>query len=77
MPVSTCRAPRRPKSVPLETDALYACPSCGEENAVGVDPTAGRRQRILEDCPVCCRPLVIDVMVDHDGDAVVAHVERE
>jgi hypothetical protein len=63
--------------VPLETDALYSCPSCAEQNAVGIDPTAGRRQRILEDCPVCCRPLVIDVIVGRDGDAIVQHVERE
>ena len=63
--------------MPLETDALYACPSCGEENAVGVDPTAGRRQTLVEDCPVCCRPLVFTVLVDHEGAATVENVERE
>ncbi len=63
--------------MPLETDALYACPSCGEENALGVDPTAGHRQTLVEDCPVCCRPLVFTVVVDRDGDALVASVERE
>jgi hypothetical protein len=63
--------------MPLETDALYARPSCGEENAVGIDPTAGRRQCLVEDCPVCCRPLVFTVVVDADGDATVERVERE
>jgi hypothetical protein len=63
--------------MPLETDALYACPSCGEENAVGIDPTAGKRQHFVEDCPVCCRPLVFTVFVDPDGDAIVERVERE
>jgi hypothetical protein len=63
--------------MPLETDALYTCPSCGEQNALGVDPTAGRRQTVLEDCPVCCRPLVFSVLIDPDGDAVVDRVERE
>ena len=63
--------------MPLESDALYACPSCGEENAVGVDPTAGRRQRLVEDCPVCCRPLVFTIVVDADGDVLVERVERE
>ncbi|HTD37817.1 MAG TPA: CPXCG motif-containing cysteine-rich protein [Candidatus Limnocylindrales bacterium] len=63
--------------MPLETDALYTCPSCGEQNALGVDPTGGRRQRLLEDCPVCCRPLVFSVVVDPEGDAVVERVERE
>ena len=63
--------------MPLETDAGYTCPSCGEQNALGVDPTAGRRQTLGEDCPVCCRPLVFSVLVDRDGDAFVQHVERE
>ena len=63
--------------MPLETDAVYVCPSCGETNALGIDPTAGRRQRLIEDCPVCCRPLVFTVVVDAEGDAVVEQVERE
>lgn len=63
--------------MPLDLDVLYTCPSCGEENAVGVDPTGGRRQRILEDCPVCCRPLVFDIVIDHEGDATIERVERE
>jgi hypothetical protein len=63
--------------VPLENDLLYACPSCGEENAIGIDQTAGRRQHLVEDCPVCCRPLVFDVVIDHEGDAILERVERE
>jgi hypothetical protein len=63
--------------MPLETDAVYACPSCGESNALGIDPTAGRRQTLVEDCPVCCRPLVFTVVIDRDGDAIVERVERE
>jgi hypothetical protein len=63
--------------MPLEQDVLYECPSCGEENAIGIDPTAGRRQHLVEDCPVCCRPLVFDAIVDHDGDVVLERVERE
>lgn len=63
--------------MPLESDATYACPSCSEINAVGVDPTAGRRQTLVEDCPVCCRPLVFAIVVDADGDALVETVERE
>jgi hypothetical protein len=63
--------------MPLENDLLYTCPSCGEENAIGIDQTAGRRQHLVEDCPVCCRPLVFDVVIDHEGDAVLERVERE
>ena len=63
--------------MPLETDLLYSCPSCGEENALGVDPTAGRRQRLVEDCPVCCRPLVFALTIDHDGDPVLQSIACE
>jgi hypothetical protein len=42
-----------------------------------VDPSAGRKQRFVEDCPVCCRPLVFDTEIDRDGDAMVVRVERE
>lgn len=70
----------RPKErpfLPLETDLVYRCPSCGETNAVGVDPTAGRRQTLVEDCPVCCRPLVFRLTVDRDGDPAIEHVALE
>ena len=63
--------------MPLEDDLLYTCPSCGEENAIGIDQTAGRRQHLVEDCPVCCRPLVFDVVIDREGDALLERVERE
>jgi hypothetical protein len=63
--------------MPLETDAAYACPHCGERNYVGVDPSAGSRQRFVEDCPVCCSPIVFDVRVDADGDGLVESAERE
>jgi len=63
--------------VPLENDLLYTCPSCGEENAIGIDQTAGRRQHLVEDCPVCCRPLVFVATFDREGDAVVESVEAE
>jgi hypothetical protein len=35
-------------------------------------------QQYVEDCQVCCRPIVLDVAVDADGDvAVVATAENE
>ena len=61
--------------MPLETDAPYACPSCFETNYVGIDPTGGKSQRFVEDCPVCCRPLEFLVTIDADGDGFVERVE--
>ena len=46
----------------------YGCAFCGEENEVLVDPSGGRRQTFTEDCTVCCRPNLIDLTVDDDGE---------
>jgi len=59
----------------LESDAAYTCPSCFEANFVGVDPSGGRRQRFIEDCPVCCRPIDFQVTFDHEGDPIVELAE--
>ena len=50
----------------------YACPSCGEWVEVVLDPSAGRHQEYVEDCPVCCRPNVLRVDFDRRGRASVA-----
>ena len=47
----------------------YACAFCGEDNEVFVDPSAGRRQTFTEDCVVCCRPNLIILALDEDGEA--------
>jgi hypothetical protein len=61
--------------MPLEEDAAYECPSCGETNYIAVDPAAGHRQRTVEDCPVCCRPIEFEIVIDRDGDASVQSAE--
>lgn len=50
-------------------EASYICGECGEEIVVPIDLTAGAEQEYVEDCPVCCRPNVIRVEIDPDGDA--------
>jgi transposase-like protein len=50
---------------------LVVCPYCGEENEIEIDLSAGKRQSYVEDCQVCCRPWVVEVRVDKDGDVVV------
>jgi hypothetical protein len=61
--------------VPLENDVAYTCPACFERNFVAVDPSGGRRQRFVEDCPVCCRPIDFEVTLDRDGDPLVERAE--
>lgn len=46
------------------------CPYCGEVINLLLDASAGA-QRYIEDCQVCCRPIIVDMDVDADGDAVV------
>lgn len=42
------------------------CPYCGEPIELLVDDSAGA-QRYIEDCQVCCRPIVVSMSLDDDG----------
>ena len=53
----------------MQTEVSYICDACGEEIVIPLDPTQGRVQEFVEDCPVCCRPHVIHIEVDDDGEA--------
>lgn len=48
-------------------EVSYLCQSCGEEIVIPVDPSGGRVQHFTEDCPVCCRPHTIRVVLHRDG----------
>ena len=59
------------------TERSVSCPFCGERIDITVDLSAGG-QEYTEDCQVCCRPILLDIMVDVDGDiAVTARCENE
>lgn len=45
------------------------CPYCGESIELFVDASAGSAAYI-EDCPVCCRPMQVQVQVTGDEVAV-------
>ena len=51
-----------PMLEPLTLD----CPHCGETFETAVDLSSGD-QSYIEDCPVCCRPIVIAFGVDASG----------
>lgn len=59
----------------LETQD-YACPYCGEAVEAVLDLSAGDQQYI-EDCPVCCRPIVFDLRTDGIDWQLVALREDE
>ena len=56
----------------MDETADYICPSCGETIRLSIDASAGARQEYVEDCPVCCRPNVIGLMFNREGDATVS-----
>jgi hypothetical protein len=56
--------------MPEITEHTISCPYCGEAISVLVDDSVSE-QNYVEDCQVCCRSIVLDVSVDHDGDIVV------
>jgi hypothetical protein len=63
--------------MPELTEKSISCPYCGETISVLVDDSLPEQQYI-EDCQVCCRPIVIDVVVGPDGALTVgAKVENE
>jgi Cysteine-rich CPXCG len=53
------------------TGVTYSCAFCGEDNDVFVDPSGGRRQTFTEDCAVCCRPNLITLTIEGDGEVLL------
>ncbi len=63
--------------MPAIVEKSVSCPYCGESINVLIDDSLSE-QSYVEDCQVCCRPIVLDVSVDVDGDiAVQARSENE
>jgi hypothetical protein len=54
-----------------ETAAHVSCPYCGEPNEIALDPGSGGEQEYVEDCHVCCRPILMYVKYGRDGRAQV------
>lgn len=46
--------------------ATLRCPWCGERFETLVDASAGNADYV-EDCPVCCRPIEMQLSVVDDG----------
>jgi hypothetical protein len=52
------------------------CPYCGERLDVLLDPSVPH-QNYIEDCQVCCQPIIFDVTVDDDEVFVGVKSEGE
>jgi hypothetical protein len=53
-----------------------SCPYCGEGIELVVDPSVPE-QEYVEDCFVCCRPIVVNVVVAGEDVTVLTRSEDE
>ena len=54
----------------------YQCPYCGEPVEAVLDLSGGD-QHYIEDCPVCCRPIVFELQTDGLDWTLVTRGENE
>ena len=52
--------------MPELSEQFVSCPYCGETISVLVDDSLPE-QEYIEDCQVCCRPIVFRATVGYDG----------
>jgi hypothetical protein len=50
--------------------ASIQCPYCWETLGISVDPSV-REQSYVEDCQVCCQPIIIQFLFDESGQLSV------
>lgn len=68
---------KRRRALKSSAEGTYVCESCGEEIVVPLDRTEGLSQEYVEDCPICCHPLVIHVEFDEDSEEARVWAEAE
>ena len=54
---------------------LFTCPYCGE-SVESLADTSEPSQRYIEDCPVCCRPIDLQLLCA-PGEVIEISVRRE
>jgi hypothetical protein len=59
----------------MTSTTIVQCPYCWQELEIAVDTSAGE-QSYVEDCQVCCRPMLVRIEVE-DGELLSASAEME
>lgn len=57
-------------------EAVLECPHCGEPIALLLDLTGGS-QSYVEDCQVCCQPILVSLRIDPDEEDYRVDLRRE
>ena len=52
------------------------CPYCGENITVLIDYSVSE-QIYVEDCQVCCQPIVLDCQIDDESILIIPQQENE
>ncbi len=58
-------------------NAGFTCAGCGEWNETRVDESAGTHQSYAEDCQVCCKPNVLEIVWDPSAGEFTIRAELE
>ncbi|MEE2791988.1 MAG: CPXCG motif-containing cysteine-rich protein [Acidobacteriota bacterium] len=53
----------------MDTQSIQ-CPYCSQHLEIAIDRSV-RRQTYIEDCHVCCRPIMLTVTQDFDNEGEV------
>lgn len=48
----------------IEQDYEFSCPYCGVDLSVRLEPCGGKKQKFVQDCETCCKPIQIEVHFD-------------
>jgi hypothetical protein len=59
----------------METEGV--CPYCGQPVSFSIDEGGLHKQRYVEDCSVCCRPIELEVAFNEEGDDAAVYFHRE
>ena len=60
----------------MNEEILVQCPYCGESLVIEPEP-ADNTVEYVEDCHVCCQPILLTVSYSEDGSSVSARRENE
>ncbi len=58
------------------TEYVAACPYCGERFSTTLDMSGGS-QEYIEDCQICCRPIIFSTQLDAVTDQTNIQLRRD
>ncbi len=64
-------------NVDAPTTAGLMCPYCGEPAELEVEPFGLPHERYIEDCAVCCRPMVVEITRSSEAPVEVALLRED